>query len=1208
MVLQRLLQDLSHRLPLRTVLIIPFALQIFAAVGLTGYLSFRNGQKAVDELAQQLQAEISLRIEERLESYLSQAHLINQTNVMGVRLNTLDLTNLDQLDRHFTQQIRLFDAVSYIYFANPQGAFSGAEQVPGGTVNIGQAGRTGPEDDQFYTYATDERGRPTEQLSAVPNYNALTRPWYLDAIRARSPQWGEIYVWAAPYHNLALPAAEAVYNAQGELLGVFAVDLSLLDISTFLGKLEVGKTGETFIVDQQGQLIATSTSEPPFSEDDTNPTRLYASESTNDLIQGTASYLLAELGGFFRVQETRQERFTLEGEPHLVQVRPFEEAGGLNWSIIVVIPERDFMERIHANTRNTLLLCGLALVISTAIGVVTARWVVLPLRQLKESAQALSQGQWQHPVPEHRQDEIGDLARSFRRMATQLQEYFKDLQAKNEQMQRLDKLKDEFLANTSHELRTPLNGTIGIAESLLDGVAGPLNSAQQNNLSLIIQSCYRLNTLVNDILDFSKLRHKQIHLQPKPVGVREIVESVLNLCKTLVSRKNVQLINAISPQLPWAYADENRLQQILYNLVGNAIKFTEEGFVGISAVYSQHSEPQRAEGSDRLGLQLNIQQDSTLAADDTLGGYLLITVSDTGIGIPTDKHQSIFESFEQADGSTSRDYGGTGLGLAVTKQLVELHGGTLTVQSIVGKGSQFTFSLPVVTPEQLAESQMGSPTEVKPVFAEEGSWDPEADAVENRTAFSGSYSDNDSDNDSDNASDNASDKNRVNREVQDQDLTSSITPLNPQDAIRSDLSVSQTTSEVIAQIQAANREDVATILIVDDEAINLQVLVNHLSLENYVITQAVNGIEALDMIGNGLKPDLVILDVMMPKMTGYEVTQKLRETYSAHELPILLLTAKNRSEDIVVGLQNGANDYLTKPVNKRELLARLKTHLKLSRLSLAYAKFVPKEFLEFLEKSSIIDVQLGDTVEREMSILFSDIRDFTKLSEGMKPQDNFRFINGYLSRMEPAILDNNGFIDKYIGDAIMALFGGTADDAVKAAIAMLENLEIYNQSRQRPGRRPIKIGIGINTGQLMLGTVGGKKHMNSTAISDAVNLASRVEGLTKVYGVPLLIAEETFIKLQNTGDYNIRLIDRVLVKGKSQKTSIFEVFDADPDPVRAGKLATRTQFELGLAYLQGQKIQEAQDLFLDCLAQNPADYPAKIYLERCQKLGETREP
>lgn len=1182
MVLQRLLQDLSQRLPLRTVLIIPFALQIFAAVGLTGYLSFRNGQKAVDELAQQLQAEISLRIEERLENYLSQAHLINQTNVMGVRLNTLDLTNLDQLDRHFAQQIRLFDAVSYIYFANPQGEFSGAEQVPGGMVNIGQAGRNGPDDDQFYTYATNARGEPTEQLSAVPNYDALTRPWYVGAVRARSPQWGEVYVWSAPYQNLALPAAQAVYDTQGELLGVFAVDLSLLDISTFLGNLEVGKTGETFIVDQQGQLIATSTADLPFSDDKTNPTRLYASETNNALIQETASHLLAELGGFLRVEDTRQERFTIDGEPHLVQVRPFEDEWGLNWSIVVVIPERDFMARIHANTRNTILLCGLALVIATASGVVTARWVVSPLQQLKESAYALSQGQWQHPVPQHRQDEIGDLARSFQRMASQLQEYFNDLQAKNEQMQRLDKLKDEFLANTSHELRTPLNGTIGIAESLLDGVAGPLNPIQRQNLSLIVQSCYRLNTLINDILDFSKLRHKQICLQPKPVGVREIVDSVLNLCQSLVFRKNVQLINAISPQLPLVYADENRLQQILYNLVGNAIKFTEEGFVGISAFYSAEEELHEP-GSD-LDLKLTIEGSSSLIEPELSGGYLMITISDTGIGIPPEKHESIFESFEQGDGSTAREYGGTGLGLAVTKQLVELHGGTLTLTSIVGKGSQFTFSLPVLTSKQMTELKHPAKEPIKPVLSEE--FDSTLD--------------------------------QQTREMYQEPMAAKLADTQSVEApIKTPVSSLQTVpsdSEMMSAksgVQPLEGEDPSTqffeILIVDDEAINLQVLVNHLAPENYVISQAISGMEALELVEGGFKPDLVLLDVMMPKMTGYEVTRKLRELYPPHELPILLLTAKNRSEDIVLGLQQGANDYLTKPVDKRELLARLKTHLELSRLSLAYAKFVPQEFLEFLDKTSIIDVQLGDTVEREMSILFSDIRDFTKLSEGMKPEDNFRFINGYLSRMEPAILENNGFIDKYIGDAIMALFGGSADDAVKAAIAMLRNLEHYNQSRQRPGRKPINIGIGINTGQLMLGTVGGKKHMNSTAISDAVNLASRVEGLTKVYGVPLLIAEETFIKLQNTSDYHIRLIDRVLVKGKSQQTSIFEVFDADPDPICSGKLATRTQFELGLAYLQGQKIEEAQDLFLDCLAQTPADYPAKIYLERCQQKRKTTD-
>jgi len=210
-------------------------------------------------------------------------------------------------------------------------------------------------------------------------------------------------------------------------------------------------------------------------------------------------------------------------------------------------------------------------------------------------------------------------------------------------------------------------------------------------------------------------------------------------------------------------------------------------------------------------------------------------------------------------------------------------------------------------------------------------------------------------------------------------------------------------------------------------------------------------------------------------------------------------------------------------------------------LNHAYERFVPHQFLYFLEKASIIDVELGDQVQLEMSVLFSDIRDFTTLSEKMTPKDNFQFINAYLSRMESAILENHGFIDKYIGDAIMALFSGSADDAVNAGLAMLQQLEIYNQERVTAGEIPIKIGIGINTGNLMLGTVGGRNRMDTTVISDAVNLASRVESLTKNYGVPLLITQHTYTRLLNPHRYVISLIDTVKVKGKSELVKVYAV-------------------------------------------------------------------
>lgn len=269
------------------------------------------------------------------------------------------------------------------------------------------------------------------------------------------------------------------------------------------------------------------------------------------------------------------------------------------------------------------------------------------------------------------------------------------------------------------------------------------------------------------------------------------------------------------------------------------------------------------------------------------------------------------------------------------------------------------------------------------------------------------------------------------------------------------------------------------------------------------------------------------------------------------------------------------------------------------KLTDAYGRFVPHEFLHFLGYESILEVKLGDQVQKEMSVLFSDIRDFTSLSETMTPAENFQFINAYLSRMEPAITDNFGFIDKYIGDAIMALFDGSADDAVKAGIAMLEELNEYNISRNRPDCPPLQIGIGINTGSLMLGTVGGQSRMDSTVISDAVNLASRVESLTKEYGVSMLITQNTFIELNDF--YDLRLIDRVTVKGKSQMVTVYEVFAADPPELRQKKLETKTLFEEALVLYNSDRCVEATRFFSGCLQINPTDNVAQIYMQRCLK-------
>ncbi len=276
-------------------------------------------------------------------------------------------------------------------------------------------------------------------------------------------------------------------------------------------------------------------------------------------------------------------------------------------------------------------------------------------------------------------------------------------------------------------------------------------------------------------------------------------------------------------------------------------------------------------------------------------------------------------------------------------------------------------------------------------------------------------------------------------------------------------------------------------------------------------------------------------------------------------------------------------------------------HEALSDTELAYGRFVPRKFLHLLGIDDIRKVELGHQVERKMTVLFSDIRDFTALSESMSPQENFNFLNSYLVQMEPVIAAHGGIIDKYIGDAIMALFPDSPDAALRGALAMLDKLEEYNTGRERAGYRPIRIGIGINTGIVILGTVGGFGRMDGTVIGDAVNLAARLERLTKDYKVPLLISEYTLYSLDNAAPYSIRFLDRTHVRGKQDNQSVYEVFDADPPALRIAKRETLKQFELAMACYHLDDVAGARQQLGAVLKAAPDDIAAQAYLERCDE-------
>ncbi len=681
-------------------------------------------------------------------------------------------------------------------------------------------------------------------------------------------------------------------------------------------------------------------------------------------------------------------------------------------------------------------------------------------------------------------------------------------QERAEQLAQIDRLKDQFLANTSHELRTPLNGIIGLAEALHDRAEELSLPERRDNLGMIISSGQRLSSLVDDILDFSKLRNAELTLNLKSVDIKSLVEVVIRMNESSLRGRDLKLINDLPEKFSPVLGDENRLQQILHNLIGNAIKFTQKGSIRISGT--------------------------------TQNGMLTLCVADTGIGIPKEKQAHVFREFEQGDGSTDRNYSGTGLGLAISQSLVELHGGKIWLESEEGKGSSFYFSLPI-SDQKAAEQNKN-----------------------HRESIS-----------------------RPHLDLSQAAIETELTPVSP---------ILPTGVEKI------------NILLVDDEPINLQVLRHHLADSLYDITTALSGEEALAAMEKGKRFDMVLLDIMMPRMSGYELCQRIREKHLPSELPVIMITAKNQVKDLVEGLAFGANDYIAKPFSKQEFLARVKTHLNLSRINAASGRFVPHEFLRNLGHDTILDVKLGDEVEREVTVFFSDIRDYTSMSEGMSPKENFGFLNAYLGRVGPVIQENNGFINQFMGDGIMALFLKSADDAIKASIAMQHRLLAYNIERKTKRRRGIRVGMGMHTGPLVMGIIGDRLQMDATVVSDSVNTASRMEGLTKYYGANILASEATLSALEDPLLFSHRYLGKIQVKGKKTAIGVYEFFDGETEAVRNLKTQTKAEFEDGLRAFYEKSFSDAEQAFAHVLNKNPDDRPAQQYLYKCRELLEKGIP